>query len=72
MVFFSTDFFTQALIGLKTELRIKEWNTFLKKETEFLLYAFKQLSLKYSKNIVNEHYESLLDIIDKLIKILNF
>ena len=69
LVAFADDFFTQTLIGLKTEMLVKDWKEFLANETKFLLSSWNELKLDYSKDLVKEHSESILSIINELAEI---
>lgn len=71
IVCFSNDFLTQVLLGLKRELNISDWKSLLAKESKFLLESFKDLKLDYSKEIVDNNYESLFSMIDLLLKIMD-
>ena len=71
LVAFADDFFTQTLIGLKTEMCVKDWKEFLANETKFLLTSWNELKLDYSKDLVKEHSESILSIINELAEIFN-
>ena len=71
LVALADDFFTQTLIGLKTEMLVKDWKEFLANETKFLLSSWNELKLDYSKDLVKEHSESVLSIINELAEIFN-
>lgn len=70
LVAFSDDFFTQTIIGLKTEMQTKDWTEFLANESKFLLNSWNELKLEYSHNIIEENHEDLLNIIDCLVDVL--
>ena len=71
LVALADDFFTQTLIGLKIEMCVKDWKEFLANETKFLLSSWNELKLDYSKDLVKEHSESILSIINELAEIFN-
>ena len=52
-------------------MRVKDWKEFLANETKFLLSSWNGLKLDYSKDLVKEHGESILSIINELAEIFN-
>lgn len=71
LVSFSSDYFTQCLCGLKDEMKMHDWNNFLGEQVKFLLDAWKNMKLTYSKKIIEENKESLLKEVELIFTSIN-
>lgn len=62
------DFFTQTLIGLKTELNVSNFETAIKKEFEFLENAKSHLTLEYTKKTAQQYFPQIQEFCNELLK----
>lgn len=63
------DFFTQAIFGLKDELRVADYHDAVKKYSEFVKdVLIPELTIPSLKEIAGEYYPEFLDTINKIIK----
>lgn len=62
------DFFTQTLIGLKTELNVSIFETAIRRELEFVEESAKHLTLKYTTTVAQQYLPELRDYCDELLK----
>lgn len=57
------DYFTQTLIGLKTELHVHDFKTAVDNEVDFVKNTLiKEITIPYLKQIVDSNFEEFLDI----------
>lgn len=62
------DFFTQTLIGLKTELNVSNLETAIRRELEFVEESAKHLTLKFTTTVAQQYLPELRDYCDELLK----
>lgn len=68
--YFSNDFFSQCIIGLKTEMHEHNWPLYLGKFAKFILDNLKNMKLTYTCNIIKTHKNELFSTINNLADII--